>query len=97
MYAHGWAILASWLVDYMEHANLVGVKCNVCRKCQTPKVELGMDILRPDFESHWRRSGVIQEKYWNYQNAKIARNRQAMTITENWFGSVSARLALCII
>jgi len=48
-----WPILASWLADHMEHANLMDVKYNGCPKCQTPKDELGSLILPPDLESHW--------------------------------------------
>ena len=31
-----WPILASWLADPMEHANLMVDKYNACPKCQTP-------------------------------------------------------------
>jgi len=57
-----WPILASWLVDHMEHANLMGVKYNAGPKCQTPKDKLGSLILPPDLESHQRKSAVFQQK-----------------------------------
>jgi len=44
---HCWAILASWLADNTEHANLWGFKWFACPKCQTPKEEPGSLILPP--------------------------------------------------
>jgi len=86
-----WPILASWLVDHLQHANLMGVKYNASHKCQTPKDELQSLILQPDLESHWRKSAVFQQKYWKYQNAKTARDCQAMKFSQHWLESVSAR------
>jgi len=91
-----WPILASWLADHMEHANLMGIKYNACPKCQTPKDKLGSHILPPDLESYRRKSAVFQEKFREYQNAKTATDRQAIKITEDWFEFISARPVLCI-
>jgi len=91
-----WPILASWLADHMEHANLMGVKYNACPKCQIPKDELGSLILPPHLESHRRKSAVFQQNHLEYQNAKTASDRQAIKITEDWFESVSGRPVLCI-
>jgi hypothetical protein len=91
-----WPILASWLADHMEHANLIGVKYNACHKCQTPKDKLGSHILPPDLESHWRKSAVFQQKYQEYKNAKTASYHQAIKITKDWFESVSVRPVQCI-
>jgi len=49
---HSWPILASWLADHMEHANLMGIKYNSCPRCETAKDELGSVILPPDLEYH---------------------------------------------
>jgi len=91
-----WPILASWLVDHMKHANLMGIKYNACPMGQTPKEELGSLILPPDWESHRRKSVVFQQISREYQNAKSARERQAIKITNDWFDSFSARLGRCI-
>jgi len=92
-----WAILASWLADHIEHANLMGVKYNTCPKCQTLNDELGSHILPPDLESHWRTSAVFEQKYQQYQNGKCACNRQVIKITEDWFESLSSRPVPCIV
>jgi len=63
-----WPILASWLVDYMAHGSLMGVKYNACPNCETPNDEPGWLILLPDLESHRGKSVVFQKKYWEGQN-----------------------------
>jgi len=92
-----WAILASLLADHMEHANHIGIKYNACPKCQTPKDELGSHILQSKLESPWRKPVVFQQKYRKYRNARTAGDREATTMTEDWFWSVSVRPAMCII
>jgi len=91
-----WPILASWLVDHMEHANLMPVKYNACPKCQTLKDELGSLIHPPDLESHGRKSGVFHQKYRQYQNSKTASDRQAKKMTVDRLESVSARPVPCM-
>ncbi|KAF8542359.1 hypothetical protein BDD12DRAFT_729202 [Trichophaea hybrida] len=91
-----WPILASWLADHMEHANLMGVKYNSCPKCQVPNDKLGSLLLPPDLESHRRKSAVFQQKYREHQDAKRADDRQTLKTVEDWFDSTSARPVPCI-
>jgi hypothetical protein len=91
-----WPILASWLADHMEHANLMGIKYNACLKCQTAKDELESPILAPDFKSHCGRSAFFQQKYREYPNANTATEHQPITMTEDGSKSVSVWLVPCI-
>jgi len=50
---------------------------------QTLKDELGSLILLPDLEFHLWKWAVFQQKYWEYQNEKAARDRQAIEVTED--------------